>query len=155
MSFKVLDEELEDRIRSKIRSSGKTVLQVERYPEFYSANWPTGMRASEFLSLLEKLMVPSSSQAIMYTRSKPENGEYKLSDVKTTKNLDEECLFLRVNSDQYNVSWHVAETGNPGEIKVLGFLSKRKNLETLRRVYKDTTGLDVPKDILENTLSDY
>jgi hypothetical protein len=120
---------------------GDSFLHVETYSKYYSASWTSKIKPSELITILDKLKIPESTQCVMYTKSKPQNAEYKFSEVKATKYLDEECLFLRVNFPEYNITWHFEERL---KTNIVGFISEKSNLEVLQHIFECTSKAPLP-----------
>jgi hypothetical protein len=119
--------------------------QVEKYPEFYSAYWPTQLTPSEFVSVAKEMGALHDSPVIIYLKSTRINHKYKFSEVENmVKLLDDDCLFLRVSLKEFDVGWQFDNlTGRT----YIGFSSERQNFEPLKQLYDRTSGFSLPEEI--------
>lgn len=123
------------------------VFQVEKYPEFYSAYWPTQLAPSEFVFIAKKMGALDDSPVIMYLKSTRRNDKYKFSEVEDMiKSLDDDCLFLRVSLKDFDIGW---QFDNLVGKTYVGFSSERENFDSLKQLYDKTSGFSLPEEIRE------
>jgi hypothetical protein len=120
------------------------VFQVERYPEFYSAHWPTHLTPSKFIIIAKEMGALNDSQVVAYLKSTRRNEKLKFSDVEgKAALLDDDCLFLRVSLPDFDIGWQFDNlTGRA----LAGFSSERQKIDSLKYFYQKTAKFSFPEE---------
>jgi hypothetical protein len=138
---------------ARIFLDGKWAFQVERYPDFYSAYWPTDIVPSKFMGLAKNMGAAYDSPVIMYLKSTRRNDSYKFADVLERLNsLDDDCLLLRISVGGFDLGWHFDNlTGR----YLSGMSAQHRDLDFLGRLYEMTNRLPFPYREVAKVLAGY
>ncbi len=126
---------------------------IDNYPNYYSAHWLTNKKASQFRSVVAELGAETYSPTYIALKSKEGLQPYTFSDLDKMKDLlDNECSFLRVESDRFTAIWSyepavqnflvafVSERRDPGRLlKLYEMTSPGPKASVLRPVVSDMT----------------
>jgi hypothetical protein len=132
------------------------IFKAERYPEYYSAYWPTRILPSGFVRTAKVLGAEKHHDTIIYRNSMKVNEHRTFGEVQDfhlePNDMDNDYLFLRITLPNFDIGWQLDDvTGR----NLAGFSSDSKSLRALRRFYAMTSEFPYPERDVERILKNY
>ncbi len=119
-------------IEHRIFEYEKVALQLEDYPDYLSAYWPSRISSRELVNLLEKMSLLSGDINFSIVRKKPTNEvlyNEEMLDLKSFREIpdaEKVITFLRIDASEFSITWNYDEIAN-----MVGFIVPKKTNDAL------------------------